>query len=412
MSTILWRGDAAAVRQVDTVVIGGSWATNDTASITINGKSITFTVGATQTVAAVVAGLVAAWNLSTAGEHAEITAADANPNVTLTMDTTYAGRPFTATVAKSAASGTITISTTTANSGPADLAIAANFSGGALPTNGDTLVFQNSDKPCLYNLDALDDVTGLLFVSARSFAGNGVVGLPRYNVGVANVGYYEYRPRYLKAGFASITIGQGDGQGSGRIMLDAAGSSPTITVDYTGTSKDSGIPALLIHNTGATTVLNVNKGTVGVAIYEEESATIDSLNIGYQTSQASDSNVTCGPGVTLDEIHQTGGKLFAESNVASLVQDGGEATISGTATLGFAEIGGTVYDESSGTWEDISIGPAGVYDHRRSMIAKTINGFVTIEDGGKFFDPFAMVTAANGFICDPEEVTFDLGKRF
>ena len=44
MSVITWRGDAMAVAQVDTNVIGGTWATNDILTATCNGKSVSFVV--------------------------------------------------------------------------------------------------------------------------------------------------------------------------------------------------------------------------------------------------------------------------------------------------------------------------------------------------------------------------------
>ena len=71
-----------------------------------------------------IAGFVAAWSASTVAEHTEITAADANPNITLTAN--YAGMPFTVTWAKTSTSGTISASTTTTNAGPANVQ-ASNF---------------------------------------------------------------------------------------------------------------------------------------------------------------------------------------------------------------------------------------------------------------------------------------------
>lgn len=407
MSTITWRGDAPAVKQVDTNVIGGTWATNDWLRATCNGKSVTFTCGATQTVAAMVAGFVAAWNASTTYEHAEITAADANPNITLTCDT--AGMPFTVTWTKSSASGTISASTTTANSGPASLATLANYSGGALPVNGDTLVFENSGQSCLWELDALDDLTTLTIIRKHSYTG--LIGLPREHVSGATR-YTEYRPRAFKAGMVVLDVGEGEGSGSGRSIFDANGSNPAITVAATGQSIERGVPALLIINTGATTTLDVTKGSVGIAFFAGETASLNTLDISYQTSQAGDVTLVCGSGVTIaGTIHQTGGKLTVESNVTALIQDAGEATFNGTATLNMADINGTVYDNSSGLWQDIEIKAKGKYDHRRSMVAKTINGHIWIDDGGEFHDPYEVVTVPDGFACNPEKVVLDTGER-
>lgn len=406
MSTVTWRGDAPAVAQVDTVVIGGSWATGESASITINGKSVTFTVGATQTGAAVVAGLVAAWNASVVPEHAEITAADANPNVTLTCDT--AGMPFTATVSESSAAGTITISTTTANSGPAVASVLANYSTGALPTNDDTLVFENSGQDCLYDLEALAAVTGLTIIVRQSYSGK--IGLPREHVN-GSYRYVEYRPRYFKAGMDVVSIGAGDGRGSGRTMIDAVGSSPTVTIYNSAQSIESGIPPILIKGTGASTTIDVVRGLLGIAIFYGETGSVSILSVGYTSSQNSDSTVVYGSGATIGSIRQTGGKFTGESGITSLVQEAGEATFNGSAAVADADIHGTVYDNTDATWGISHIGPKGVYDHRRCTKAKSVSGAVFMDDGAAFHDPSYLVQVPDGWVCDPEKVTLNLGRR-
>src|SRR3990172_3486273 len=218
-STISWRGDAPAVAQVATITVAGTWATNDIANLIINGKIVTFTVGGTQTAAAVVTGLVAAWNASLVAEHAEVTAADgAGDTITLTADT--AGVPFTVTTSETTVGdGALSGAATVVSSGPKDASTLANWSGGALPGNGDTVVFENSSADCLYGLEALTAVTGAII--KRSMTHTGKVGLPSWN---AN-GYVEYRPRFFKIGFASADLGSGEGPGSGRFMLDGAAAA-------------------------------------------------------------------------------------------------------------------------------------------------------------------------------------------
>ena len=389
---------------MDTVTIGGTWVTGDEAHIDCNGKRASFVVGATQTVAAVVTGLKLAWNASTMSEHAEVTAAESGSTVTLTAD--EAGVPFTVTAGKTSTSGTISVAVTVVNAGPAVLSTLANFSGGALPGNGDTLVFEQSANDCLYDLEALAAVTGLIIIRKQSYTG--LIGLPLTN---AAGRYIEYRPRYLKAGVASVRIGEGDGNGSGRFMLNANGSAPAIVVSNCGTQQTASAistPAVLIIGTAAGTTMDVVKGTVGVALLAGETAVIAALRIGYMTSQNGDSTVTCGSGVTLTTIHQTGGKLSIESNVTTFTQDGGEATIGGTATVTALTIGGSVYDTSSGTITTASIRPAGVYDHRRSLTPKTITNVIPIGEGGEYHDPYSVVTASGGWTLNGD-VVLDIG---
>lgn len=84
-----------------TVTVTGTWYTDDTATLTSADDSVTFTVVGTETIAAVVAGLVAAWNASTDSGMTPITASDDSPNVVLTPD--KGNVPFTVTTSESVA---------------------------------------------------------------------------------------------------------------------------------------------------------------------------------------------------------------------------------------------------------------------------------------------------------------------
>lgn len=105
------RVSSTDVAQVDTVTVGGTIDAGggEDFVVTINGTDFTYTTGASETVADVVAGLEALIN---AGIE-PVTAADASPDLTLTAD--VAGDAFDATVSTTSAAGTITIAETTAN---------------------------------------------------------------------------------------------------------------------------------------------------------------------------------------------------------------------------------------------------------------------------------------------------------
>src|SRR5262245_16386044 len=127
MSTVILRGDAPAVAQVNTLT-PGSVSVSDTFTMTINGKGITYTA-AVATVADVTAGLADALTNSTIGEFKELTGADGTTVFTLTAS--KPGVPFTQT--SSSVGGTLSTSTTTANSGPNNWDVAANWSTGSVP---------------------------------------------------------------------------------------------------------------------------------------------------------------------------------------------------------------------------------------------------------------------------------------
>lgn len=396
-STILWRGDAPAVAQVLTITVSGAWATADTATLTSNGKSVTFTVGATQTIAAVVAGLVAAWNASTVAEHAEITAAAGAGNTTVVLTADTAGVPFTVTTSEvTAGDGELSDpAATVANSGPADLAIAANFQGGVLPGNGDTLVFEKSANSCLYNLDSLDSLTSLLVVVKQSYTG--LIGLPKQHSGSGTTGYVEYRPRYLKANITALDIGGGDGGGSSRLMFDCSATAAAVTIHDSGSAQMNGDYPILIHNTATGSSLRVNKGSVGIAIYAGETANLDAgVTLGYVSNQKGDATVTCGSGVTLANVTKTGGSLTIESNVGTVVNYEGDLTVSAAATATSITLyGGTLYDESTGTFTAVVVHSGATYDYRRGTAAKTITT-LDLKRGSNCYDPAGLVAITNG----------------
>src|ERR1700677_3805662 len=106
MATNLWRGDAAAVAQVD-VITPASVAAGNTFSITINSKTVSYTTAA-GTVADVCTGLATALEASTIAEFQEIAwTTDGASTITATANTP--GVPFTQT--SSASGGTATLTT-------------------------------------------------------------------------------------------------------------------------------------------------------------------------------------------------------------------------------------------------------------------------------------------------------------
>lgn len=384
MGTVIWQGDAPLVAEVKTVT-PADVVVSDTFTVTCNGKDITYTAAA-NTVVDVVTGLLALWNASTEPEFEEITATNpANTALVLTHDTE--GIPFNVT-ATTSGNGTHTVATTTAASGPNCLNVGANWSGAAVPANTDDVVFEHSSVDCLYQLDALAAITADSITIKSTYTGT--IGLPRTN---AN-GYAEYRPRYLQLGANTIAIGDGSGAGSSRIQLNASNTAPTISVYGMGQGTELGIPPLLIVDAAANTVLNVNKGTVGVALNAGETATITTLNIGALNNIGGDSNVVCGSGTTLGTITKLGGSLTVESNFTTLTQYAGTATVLGSATATTITVyDGTLEDRSSGTFTTVSM--HGTYDKRKSMAAKTVTN-MNMYKGAKLYDPAGTIMFTNG----------------
>src|SRR5215831_18380092 len=123
MANIRWRGDAAKVAQVNTVT-PANVAVNNTFSLTINGKSLTYTATTTN-VSEITAGLVALVRATTIPEFAEVIPQDNAVNLTLTAATP--GTPFTQTSSAAGGTATLTTTITTTGAGPNDWSVAANW---------------------------------------------------------------------------------------------------------------------------------------------------------------------------------------------------------------------------------------------------------------------------------------------
>jgi hypothetical protein len=417
-STIYWRGDAVAIAQVDTLTVGGTVEADDLFKMTINGKTLTVVAGSTSA-ATVAASLVAAWNLLTQAQSPEfyevVAAVTSGGAFTLTAKT--AGLPFVVTVATTEANGdaaddqTFGVAHTVVSSGPNDASTLANYSGAALPVDGDTLILENTNSSLLYGLDALAAVTLASLVIKQSFTG--LVGLPRVH-GSGTGMYQEYRVQYFAVGSTLWSLGLGDGSGSGRIKLNFGTVQYTGTIFNSGTSTENNIPAVLIKGTHASNALSILKGSVGVAIFASELSTISVLKIAYVSSIQSDVVLVLGVGVTVTTITKTGGSLTAQAGLAAaittLTQYDGTCTLGGAIAVTTATIGGTLIDQSSGTITTLTLLPKGVYDHSKSLVAKTITTH-TITTGCKHLDPYGVVTRTNGIVlsqCKPAEVTIDL----
>lgn len=413
MATNVWKGGAAAVAQVD-IITPAVVEIGDIFTITINGKSVSVTATAA-TVANVCTLMTAAFNASTEPEFAEITAADETTHITLTSDT--AGVPFTATSTETDGGGadtqTFIRTASVVNSGPNDANVTSNWSDSSLPADDDDVVFENSAVSCLYNLDVTDALT---LVAKSTFTGH--LGLPRNN---AN-GYVEYRATAYNIGTAvtTITVGEGDGAGSGCINLDVGNAAGALVINVykTANRATTNVPSLLLTTgtSAVSTTMTVNRGDVGVAVNAGETAVITTLKMGYISQVRTDAKVTLGSGVTpLTTITKNGGDLLCDAAIVTLMQAAGTTTIGAAATLTTGTLkGGTLYYNSSGTATTIIVAGGATLDFRQNARSRTVTN-TSIYQGGKIYDPAQTVDfSANGIdvsYCGLADVTLDLGEH-
>lgn len=410
-----WRGDAPAVAQVDTLTVGGTIEADDEFTLTINGKSLTVAAGSTDA-DAVRDALVSAWNALDAATHpefAEITA-EATGNTgefTLTADTP--GKPFVVSAATTEAGGgaadgqTLTRVTTTANSGPNVWGVPENWSGGATPIDGDDVVIDGG-ADILYDLDQ-SAVTLASVTIDQQFGGT--IGLPLSTGGTTP--YSEYRDDALKIGAALLTIGSGEGAGSGRIKIDLGAAQSTVHVLNTGNAVETGVPAVLLKGAHSGNVVNVTKGSVGIGLRSGEAATVATLRVGYRTNPAGDAVVRCGPDVTLTNIEQSGGTLSIASDVATVTVTGGELIFLNGSMTTLNLDGGAVRYNSDGALTTANIGSGGVLDFRQNMRGRTVSQ-CNLYERFEYRDPFGTVALPNGwdFVrCTPNDGTLEIAPH-
>lgn len=396
MATRVWEGGAPAVKQ-ESRATPANVEVGDIFTLTINGRDVDFTATAA-TVANVTAGLTAAWNAAGApAEHQEITATDQTTYVELLGDT--AGVPFTVT--GSAVNGgatddqTLTVTNPTAATGPNHWDNASNWSGDTVPVSTDDVIVENSDIPILYGLDQNAVTLASLTVMASFTGATALIGLPRNN---AN-GYVEYRDTYLKISATSAYLGLGAGDGSGRVKLDTGTNQTDLNVwkSDTGVEATDGIPAILWKGTHASNTATVNKGSVGIAFFGGETATLTTLNVGFTETQATDSDVTCGDGLTLTTLTVDGGTVELANDATTVVLTGGVLdVIKSAAITTFTLEAGTCWYRSTGTVTTLVVRGGATISYVRDNRPRTVTN-CDLYENATLDNSNGSVTFTNGF---------------
>lgn len=430
MATKRWVGNAIAVAQADLITIALTWATSDTCTVTINGKSLVLTVGASTAVGDVATGIKEMINgdAATTGctfsetgdnvaEFQALTATVSTGVVTVTADT--AGKPFTMTITGdgTAGDGTAVRSASVACTGPYHFDNANNWSGGVAPVGGDTIVYDSGSIDCLYAL-----ATGLELNVEVTMGFTGKIGLAEVNVDNSSFPYSEYLEKYLvltkDGGGTTVKIGDGDGNGSRRIRIDMNDmDDATVTVYNSGTPESTSVPAVFIKGGGGST-LNLKKGNIGVAYYAGESADFDTVYVSYVSSATSDVTAYFGSGAALSDATylQTGGtvEVNASNTTGTVTLNAGVMTITGSGAQATIMLnGGTMYYNSSGTITTLGVGDGGIVDFTRDNASKTVSN-ANMYKGSTLLDSNKVVTYSAGIDlegCSLSDVTLDIGSH-
>lgn len=409
MATRTWIGAAPVIAKVQNYALGGTWETDDVIKFTIGTVTVSTTATSTNTTT-IAAAMVTFWNglnPTSYPQFQEMTASSSTGNFILTADT--AGNPFVVTISTTETGGgaadaqtidggtSSTGTVTTANSNPNDWSVAANWAENAVPVNSDDVVIDSGSKDILDGL-AQSAVT-LTSLTIRA-AYTGKIGRPTLNTS----GYYEYRDTQLNIKATTVTIGQGNGSGSGRIKLNLDSAQTAVTVHKTATTVEAGLAALLIKGTHASNVFNVYGGSVGIATFSGETATI-------LTFRQTGGSVVM-QNVTLTTIDKNGGTLETHSACTTVTHRGGDMQIWSGAHTTINNLEGVIKYNSTGTVTNYNGYDGSEINFDDVNQARTLTN-TTLVAGAKISDKAKTVTFTNPITltkCGLEAVTLILGE--
>lgn len=430
MSEHHWRPGAADVAQVDTITIANTWAQNDTIVFTIGQASFTLTIGTLVTTTQVATTIKEALNglttftdtsasispsggTYTRGEFREISATSDSAVVTVTAGT--AGKPFTLNVVETTAgSGTATEATATTATGKKFYDNANNWLEQAVPSDDDSVYFDQGSGDCLYGFDDIDQ-PDFIYKTADF---TGALGLPEINEDSASYPYPEYRTKALtitsNAGSTIVRINEGAGSATSLVRIDGNDADVSFYV-YGGQSDTNGEPQILLQGNNAATDLYVSGGVVGFG-YHDETEHLDKLQVSQGTNRT---EVIIGRAVDTanSDVDITGGEVTIQTATGSgtIVMHAGALRLKGDSLTHAAVTawGGTVTMEAI-TITATTVGPLGVIDATGFMDAATLTDEVVIYGGGTIKDPQGRLVFSNGFQptgCKITDVNLDFGTN-
>ena len=318
MSSIYYIAAAPAIAQVDTFTPGGSITAGDVDTLTAIDEggntvvAITYTAPASPSVAIVAAGLIAAWNSNAAA--AAIATATGSSAVVLTAKTAGVPQFVTGSVA---GAGTISKASTIANSGPSDLNSVANYSTGAKPVTGDSLLIDGrAAAPILYGLNQSGVTLASLIVDASM----------TNQVGSA---MYPVRMSATSATFGQSQLGRGQAA-TPRINWDFGTVATAVAVlSGTNSTADAGREPIRIKGSNAANTLAVAGGLVGLAT----NLPADTAN--FPTITVTGGALNTAPGVTAGTLNNVGGVVNINGGMTTVsTYTNGTTRTYGTGTIG------------------------------------------------------------------------------
>jgi len=395
MADKVWFGGAAAVPQVDTVTLGGTFAASETITLTINSKDLVLTLGTTVDLATVVGEL---YNMCTGtavgssgysrnttgdavGEFAILAYAEDSVSK-LTITGPSDGRPFTLTTSTDSVSGTVTKASVTTPTGPHHFSNVDNW-GGSVPVDGDNLIFDHRGSS-----DLKYDISQTTFTPAKLTLSRGfehAIGLPDVFQGTTNaLNFSEFLETDFTFGdtadatITEMTVKIDAPTTSTRIRMNTQAKKTLLSVYGTGQRELDFLPNLLWKGTHASNTVDVYGGDVGIAVGDDETATVSALTV-YGSSGTT--TVQLGVSVTVTTTRVELGTVISDSSLGNLTMIGG--TVTASAGLGDLDMsGGTATVTLASTLSAMKQTGGTLSINGTITTGDVLGGTCTLTDGG------------------------------
>lgn len=403
MATIAWIGAAQNQKKTGTITIVYDAATTYSVAIPIfaSGKVVS-TVGVTDA-AGTAAALYALLIASEEPEFQEITWSYPGSGAVISFVENTAGLPVTIAVDDTGGAGTITLATTITGIYRSDANYARNWSSNTVPTTGDTVVFELSDVPCLYNLEsvfAAEDITAVIVRDTYT----GRIANPIYNPR----GYREYRGTTLvMQTCTTLTVDLGGNTTPERFKFATGTNQTTVLIKNGGGSL--GAESVWFRGAHASNAMTIDGGSVALANENTNTATIATLN-------ALNAAVSVSSGVTLTTANLTDSILNLNANATTITLNGSTSRLitNGSVTITTLTANeGLVTHNSNGTITTATLGTGATLDTSGDRRAKTITNVLNMHTGSRFNDPDGVIVCAAGIQpveCRLGEISLEVGN--
>jgi len=411
MAIAQWLGNAQSVAQV---VSGTLTATTNGAlfNAQVGGKILTYTSSGSETTTQAAANFAALLGLNTSPpEFQPMNYASSGNVVTVTAAT--ASVPFVITFSASSG-GAITQATTTANGSPSDLTNPANWmrSGvpGILPQSGDDWMIEGVNVPdILWNLDKGVNFPPRSINRWQSFGAT--IGLPDWNPN----GYYEYLPKYLKLGPASVSspgsgpqlkiiLGVGPlGNGPQRERYDVGATQTQLYVLSSGPPRDDNAVTFL--GTNPANLINLQNASLGIAMNPSEVSSVSQIIVDGGGNLQVGLGVTVGSGLFIN----SSGSAYTLCAVPNIqISNGGQLTVGadgGTFPLVEAQGGSSVTWQCGGTIGDLILLTGSRFDKSGDLRPLTVQSATLDGDTSQVNDPNSTIAWPQGAMVQGQVVS-------